>query len=91
MVLFYRGGDLCVDKFIDLDFQSDTDNRKFTFSWKDSKQDITMDSTIEVKYVVTYDTAKKVVWMRKFIFELGVVLAVELPIPLFCDNNMTIR
>jgi len=44
----------------------------------------------EAKYLVACDVAKEDVQMRKFIFELGVVPSIELPIPLYCDNRRAI-
>ena len=49
-----------------------------------------MDSTTEVEYVTPCDVTKETDWMRKFIYELGVVPAIELPIPLYCNNNRAI-
>ncbi|KAL0284347.1 UNVERIFIED_CONTAM: Retrovirus-related Pol polyprotein from transposon TNT 1-94 [Sesamum angustifolium] len=67
-------------------FQSDDDDAKsqsgFVFklsgsvvAWKSSKQDTTADSTTEAKYKVTSEAAKEVVWMKNYIEELGVYLA----------------
>ncbi|MBY3556123.1 Ty1/Copia family ribonuclease HI, partial [Modestobacter lapidis] len=98
LALIYGGDELKVDGFTDSDFQSDIDDRKSTsgylftlnggvFSWKSCKQTITADSTTEAEYVAASEAAKEAVWIRKFISELGVVPAIESPIPLYCDNN----
>ena len=98
MILTYGGGDLRLDGFTDSDFQSDVDDRKsisgFIFlcnggavSWKSSKQDTTADSSTEAEYIAASNAAKEAVWMRKFVTELGVVPTIELPVPLYCDNN----
>ena len=58
-----------------------------TVSWKSFKQNITIDSTTEAKYIATSDAAKEAIWIRKFITELGVVPSIESAFPLFCDNN----
>ena len=50
--------------------------------WKSSKQSIVADSTTEVEYIAASEAAKKVVWMKKFIMELGVILEIEGPVPL---------
>jgi len=42
-------------------------------SWKSSKQDTTVDSTTEAEYISASEAAKEVVWIKKFIIELGVV------------------
>ena len=97
VILAYGEGDLHVDGFINLDFQSNMDDRKSTsgfvfvlnggvVSWKCSKQDI----TTEVKFVAPCDVTKEIVWKRKFIYELGVVPSIELSIPLYYDNNEAI-
>ena len=98
LCLIYGGGDLRVDGYTDSDFQSDVDDRKSTsgyifilnggaVSWKSSKQDTTADSTTEAEYIAASDAAKEAVWMKKFISELGSVPSIELPVPLYCDNN----
>lgn len=33
------------------------------------------------------EAAKKVIWTKKFIAELGVVLEIEVPVPLYYNNN----
>ena len=45
---------------------------------------------MEAEYIAANDAAKEAVWMRKFMDQLGVVPAVKLPIPLYCDNTATI-
>ena len=56
-------------------------------SWKSSKQDTVVDSTTEAEYIAASEAAKEVVWIRKFIIELGVVPSIADPIELYCDNN----
>ena len=98
LVLTYGGGDLQLTGFTDSDFQLDVDDRKsisgFVFtcnggavSWKSSKQSITAYSTTEAEYIVASDAPKEVVWIRKFITELGVVPSIESAIPIFCEYN----
>ena len=58
-----------------------------TVSWKSSKKETTTDSTTESKYIVASEAAREVVWMKKFITELGVVPSIVHPIPLYCDKN----
>ena len=41
-------------------------------NWKSSKQDTAVDSTTESEYIADSEAAKKAVWIRKFIIELGV-------------------
>ena len=98
--LIYGDGDsdLYVKGYTDAIFQFDRDDSKsqsgyvFTLkggavSWKSSKQEMIVDSTTEVEYIVAFKVAKEVVWIRKFILELGVVPNIVDPIPLYCDNN----
>ena len=54
-------------------------------SWKNSKQLIIADSTIDVEYIVTSEAAKKAFWFKKFIAELGVIPSDA--IALYYDNN----
>ncbi|GJX13501.1 hypothetical protein Tco_0205259 [Tanacetum coccineum] len=41
--------------------------------WKSVKQSIFATSFAEAGYIVAYDASKEVVWVRKFIYGLGVV------------------
>ena len=45
------------------------------------------DSVCEVEYVAASDAAKEVVWLRKFIIELGVVSCLVGPVLLYCDSS----
>ena len=45
------------------------------------------DSTIEVEYIAASEAAKEVVWIRKFVSELGVVPSASSPMDLYCDNS----
>ena len=56
-------------------------------SWKSSKQDTVADSTTEAEYIAASSAAKEVVWIKKFISELGIVPSIVDPIGLYCDNN----
>ena len=46
-----------------------------------------MNSTTESEYIAASEVAKEVVWIRKFIAELGVVPSIVDLISLYCDNN----
>nr|GFB34174.1 hypothetical protein [Tanacetum cinerariifolium] len=54
--------------------------------WKSAKQNIFATSSAEVGYIATYDASKKAVWVMKFISGLGVVLTIEEPMSMYCDN-----
>ena len=51
------------------------------------KQSCIADSTIEAEYVVACEAVKEVVWLKKFLSNLGVVRMEQVPITLFCDNS----
>ncbi|GJS36603.1 retrotransposon protein, putative, ty1-copia subclass [Tanacetum coccineum] len=55
--------------------------------WKSAKQSIFATSSIEVEYIAGYDASKEAVWVRKFIYRLGVVPTIEKPISIYCDNT----
>ncbi|GKA65086.1 hypothetical protein Tco_0764793 [Tanacetum coccineum] len=55
--------------------------------WKITKQSIFATLSAEAEYIVAYDASKEAVWVRKFISGLGVVLTIEEPIKMYCDNT----
>ena len=59
-------------------------------SWRSSKQDIVVDSTTEAEYIAASDAAKEAVWIKIFIFRLGVVPSITNPVDVYCDNNWAI-
>ena len=96
--LIYGDSELKLKGYTDASFASNKDDSKsisgyvFTLnggavSWKSSKQAMVADSTTEAEYIAASEAAKEVVWMKKFIFELGVVPSIEESVPLLCDNN----
>jgi hypothetical protein len=42
---------------------------------------------MEPKYIDASKAVKKVVWIRNFVFELGVVPSASSPMDLYCDNS----
>ena len=36
-----------------------------------------VNSTIEIKYIVASDATKEAIWIKKFIIELGIILALQ--------------
>ncbi|KAK4381542.1 Retrovirus-related Pol polyprotein from transposon RE2 [Sesamum angolense] len=85
--LVYGGGELILEGFSDASFQREDDYAKsqsgFVFklnggvvAWKSSKQDTTVDSTMEAEYIA----AKEAVWMKNNIQELGVVPSIAEPV-----------
>ena len=86
--LIYGGSDLKLKSYTDSSFQSDLDDSKSIFryvfilyggvvSWKSSKQQTVADSVTEAEYIAASEAAKEVVWMKKFISKLGVVLRIQ--------------
>ncbi|GKA54729.1 retrotransposon protein, putative, ty1-copia subclass [Tanacetum coccineum] len=55
--------------------------------WKSAKQSIFATSSAEAEYIAAYDASKEAVWVRKFIYGLGVVPIIEEPINMYCDNT----
>ena len=43
--------------------------------------------TIEVEYIDVFSVAKEVVWIKKIIYDLGIVSSIMDPIELICDNK----
>ncbi|XP_075103659.1 secreted RxLR effector protein 161-like [Nicotiana tabacum] len=97
-MLVYHSDALMPIGYIDSDFQSDRDSRKFTsknvftlgggaISWRSIKQTCVTDSTMEAKYVAASEAAKEVVWLGNFLRELGVVSSIQAPITLYYDNS----
>ena len=56
-------------------------------NWRSSKQDTEVDSTTEAEYIAASDAAKKAVWIKKFVFRLGVVPNITNPVDVYCENN----
>ena len=97
-MLVYRCEDLIPIGYTDSDFQSDLDFKKSTLgcvftlgggaiSWRSVEQSCVTDSTMETKYVTACEAAKEVVWLKKFLSDLGIVRIEKVSITLFCNNN----
>lgn len=80
------------------DFQSYMDSRQSTSNFvftlggatviqKSVKQSCIVNSTMEAKYIATFEVEKEVIWLRKFLMRLRVVSLLILPMTLFYDNN----
>nr|GEW36298.1 hypothetical protein [Tanacetum cinerariifolium] len=48
--------------------------------WKSTKQSIFATSSVDAKYIAAFDASKEAVWIRKFIYGLGIVPTIEEPI-----------
>nr|GEW54569.1 retrotransposon protein, putative, Ty1-copia subclass [Tanacetum cinerariifolium] len=55
--------------------------------WKSAKQIMFAISSVEAEYIAAFDASKEAVWVRNFIFGLGVVPTIEKPISIYCDNT----
>nr|GEU88559.1 hypothetical protein [Tanacetum cinerariifolium] len=60
-------------------------------NWKNAKQSIFATSSEEAEYITAYDASKEAVWVRNFISGFGVVLTIEEPISMYCDNTGAIN
>ena len=45
---------------------------------------------MEAEYGATCEAAKEAVWLKKFLFDLGVVRMEQVPITLFYNNSATV-
>ncbi|GJU74025.1 retrotransposon protein, putative, ty1-copia subclass [Tanacetum coccineum] len=55
--------------------------------WKSAKQSIFATLSAEAEYIAAFDASKEAVWVRKFIYGLGVVPTIKKPINMYCDNT----
>nr|GEX36401.1 hypothetical protein [Tanacetum cinerariifolium] len=54
--------------------------------WKSTKQSIFATSSTDAKSIAAFDASKEAVWIRKFIYGLGVVPTIEEPINMYCGK-----
>ena len=54
------------------------------------KQALTASSLMEVEYVAYYEAICHAIWLRNFIYALGVVHSISKSLKLFCDNSTTV-
>ena len=84
-MLTYVGSDLIPIGYTNSNFMSGMNFRKSTSGyvitiggvtvyWRSIKQQCIADSTTEAEYVASIEATKQVVWLKKFLLELGVVL-----------------
>ena len=76
----------------DLYFKKSTSCCIFTLeggaiSWRSVNQSSIADSTMEAEYVTACEAAKEAIWLKKFLFDLGVMRMEQVPITLFCENS----
>ena len=93
-MLVHHSKDLIPIGYTDSNFQSDLDFIQSTsgcvstlgggvISWRSVKQSCIADYTMEAEYVAACEVAKEVVWLKKFLSDLGVVRMEQVPITLF--------
>ncbi|GJZ62466.1 retrotransposon protein, putative, ty1-copia subclass, partial [Tanacetum coccineum] len=58
--------------------------------WKSSKQSTTAMSSMEAEYIAAAEAAMEAIWIRKFIFGLGIVPSIDKPMDMYCDNTCAI-
>ncbi|GJR14026.1 hypothetical protein Tco_0796678 [Tanacetum coccineum] len=54
---------------------------------KSTKQSIFVTLSIKDEYIAASDASKEAVWIRKFIYGLGVIPTIEEPMKMYCDNT----
>nr|GEW07034.1 hypothetical protein [Tanacetum cinerariifolium] len=90
--------DVAISCYIDVEYLTDVDDLKSHTRYvfvlnggavdsKSAKQSIFATSSAEAEYIAAFDASKEAVWVRKFIFGLGVVPIIEEPISMYCDNT----
>ena len=42
---------------------------------------------MEAEYVDACEAVKEAIWLKKFLFDTGVIIMEQVPITLFCDNS----
>ena len=56
-------------------------------SWRSVKQSYIADSIMEAEYVAACEAAKEAVWLKEFLYDLGVMRIEQVLITLFYDNS----
>ncbi|GJZ15335.1 putative retrotransposon protein [Tanacetum coccineum] len=104
MFLVYGGDsttELGVTCYTDTSWETDRDDLRsqtgFVFvmnggavDWKSSMQSTTAMSSIEAEYIAAAEAAMEAIWIRKFIYGLGVVPSIDKPMDMYCDNTSVI-
>ena len=83
--LCFGGSNISLQGYVDVDMVGDRDNRRSTtryvftiggttVSWVSKIQSVVALSTIEAKYVVATEASKEMIWLQRFLDELGKML-----------------
>ena len=101
-LLTYRKSDhLEVVGYSDSDYAGCVDSRKSTFgymfllaggavSWKSGKQSVIATSTMEAEFVACFEATVHALWLRNFVFGLGIVDSIARPLRIYCDNSAAV-
>nr|GEZ40968.1 retrotransposon protein, putative, Ty1-copia subclass [Tanacetum cinerariifolium] len=101
MFLVYGGDtkrELRVSCYTDVGYLTDADDHKsqtgYVFvlnggvvDWKSTKQSIFATLSTDAECIASFYASKEALWIRKSIYGLGVVLTIEEPINMSCDNT----
>ncbi|GJX51010.1 retrotransposon protein, putative, ty1-copia subclass [Tanacetum coccineum] len=101
MFLFYGGEsttNLSVTCYIDASWETDRDDLRsqtgFVFmmnggvvDWKSSKQSTTVMSSMKAEYIAVAKATMEAIWIRKFIYGLGVVPNIDKCMDMYYDNT----
>ncbi|GJY53850.1 hypothetical protein Tco_0445514 [Tanacetum coccineum] len=101
MFLIYGGDsttELSVTCYTDASWETDQDDLRshkgYVFvmnrgvvDWKSYKQSTTAMSSMEAEYIAAAEAAMEAIWIRKFIYGLGVVPSIDKPMDKYCDNT----
>lgn len=97
--LCFGNGEIVLNGFTDADMAGDVDSRKSTsgylitfaggaVSWQSKLQKCVALSTTEAEFIAATEACKEVLWMKKFLQELGVE---QRRYVLYCDSQSAIR
>ena len=90
--------ELGVTGYIDASFDTDPDDSRsqtgYVFkvnggavTWRSCKQSVVAQSTMEAEYVAAAEAVNEVVWLRKFVKQLGVFPSARDLVTILCDNT----
>jgi hypothetical protein len=97
--LCFGGSDIVLQGYVDSDMAGDKDSRGSTtgyvftiggttVSWISKLQNVVSLSTIEVEYIFVIEASKEIIWLQKFMEELGKKQENR---RLYCDNESAIH
>jgi hypothetical protein len=100
MVLVYGGSrvELDIKGYVKTNYNADSDDKKsqtgYVFlvnrgmvSWRIRKQSLKSECTMESEYIAVADAANEVVWLKKFVIELGMFLGMHDHVHIYCDDT----